>query len=88
MNFAFHQLTFTPNEKWSWGLGHWYIRSGFDGFTQSADNSFTSTMYYRVNDNWGFRVGHYFNAENGPLQEQIYTIYRDMRSWTGALRFG
>jgi len=21
LNLAFHQLTFTPNERWSWGLG-------------------------------------------------------------------
>jgi hypothetical protein len=86
VNFAFDQLTFSPGERWSWGLGYWYIRSGFDGFTQSAD-SVTSTMYYRFDDNWGVRMGDYFNAENGTLQEQVYTIYRDMRSWTGAVSF-
>jgi lipopolysaccharide assembly outer membrane protein LptD (OstA) len=86
LNLAFHQLTFTPNEKWSWGLGHWYLRSGFDGFTQS-DNLFTSSIFYRLNDNWGFRATHYFNAGDGRLQEQFYSIYRDWRSWTGALTF-
>ena len=86
VNFAFDQLTFAPGERWSWGLGYWYIRSGFDGFTQSAD-SVTSTMYYRFDDNWGVRMGDYFNAENGTLQAQTYTIYRDMRSWTGAVSF-
>jgi hypothetical protein len=30
---------------------------------------------------------HDFNAEDGRLQEQDYTIYRDLRSWTGALTF-
>jgi len=86
LNLAFHQLTFTPNERWSWGLGHWYLRSGFGGFTQS-DNFITSTIFYRVNDNWGFRATHYFNAEDGRLQEQFYSVYRDLRSWTGALTF-
>ena len=86
LNLAFHQLTFTPNERWSWGLGHWYLRSGFDGFTQ-ANNFITSTLFYRLNDNWGFRTQHDFNAENGRLQEQDYSIYRDLRSWTGALTF-
>jgi hypothetical protein len=32
-------------------------------------------------------MAHDFNAENGRLQEQFYTIYRDLRSWTGALTF-
>ena len=86
VNLAFHQLTFTPNEWWSWGLGHWYLNSGFDGFT-SGDNVFTSTMFFRVNDNWAFRATHYFNAQTGHLQEQFYSIYRDFRSWTGALSF-
>jgi lipopolysaccharide assembly outer membrane protein LptD (OstA) len=86
LNLAFHQLTFTPNEKWSWGLGHWYLRGGFDGFTE-ADNFITSTIFYRVNDNWGLRATHYFNAQDGRLQEQFYSIYRDLRSWTAALTF-
>jgi lipopolysaccharide assembly outer membrane protein LptD (OstA) len=86
LNLAFDQLTFAPNERWSWGLGYWYLRNGFDGFTQS-DNFITSTFFYRVNDNWGARIAHYFNAGNGRLQEQDYTIYRDLRSWTGALTF-
>jgi hypothetical protein len=84
LNMAFHQLTLEPNEKWSWGIGHWYLHNGFLG---NGDNLITSTMFYRVNDNWGARIAHYFNARNGRLQEQLYTVYRDMRSWTGALTF-
>ena len=38
-------------------------------------------------DNWGARTMYYFNAQNGRLQEQFYTLYRDMRSWTGAVTF-
>jgi len=84
LNMAFHQLTLEPNEKWSWGIGHWYARNGFLG---NGNNLITSTMFYRLNDNWGARTAHYFNARNGRLQEQLYTLYRDMRSWTGALTF-
>ena len=86
LNLAFDQLTFTPNERWSWGLGYWYLRSGFDGFTQ-ANNFITSTFFYRLNDNWGLRTRHDFNAADGRLQEQDYSIYRDLRSWTCALTF-
>jgi hypothetical protein len=87
LNLAFHQLTFTPNERWSWGLGHWYLRGGFLGNSVGGDNFITSTYFYRLNDNWGFRATHDFNAQNGTLQEQFYTLYRDFRSWTGALTF-
>ena len=84
LNLAFHQIAFTPNEWWSWGVGHWYLRNGFlDG----GDNLFTSTVFFRVSDNWAFRATHYFNAQTGHLQEQFYSLYRDFRSWTGALTF-
>lgn len=88
LNLAFHQVTFSPGEKWSWGLGHWYLRGGTwgDG-TWNEDNYVTSTMFYRLDDNWGLRMTHDFNAETGHLQNQFYTIYRDLRSWTGALTF-
>ncbi len=86
LNLEFDQLTFTPNERWSWGLGYWYLRNGFDGFTQ-ANNYITSTFFYRLNDNWGLRLRHDYNAADGQLQEQNYTIYRDLRSWTCALTF-
>ena len=86
LNLAFHQLTFTPNERWSWGLGYWYLRNGFDGFNQ-PDDFITSTMYYRFDDNWGFNMTDDFNADDGRLQQQLYTVYHDMRSWTAALTF-
>jgi LPS-assembly protein len=84
LNFAYHQITFRPNEWWSWSLGHVYSRAGF---LDSGDNLISSTMFLRVNDNWGFRATHDFNAVNGRLQDQFYTVYRDLRSWTGALTF-
>jgi hypothetical protein len=84
LNMAFHQLTFTPNERWSWGIGHSYERSEFLG---SGANYISSTMFFRLNDNWGVRTTHSFSAQTGILQQQFYTIYRDLRSWTGALTF-
>lgn len=84
LNLAFHQLSFTPNDRWSWGLGHWYLRNGFLG---SENNFITSTLFVKVNDNWAMRASDYFNAQTGRLQEQYYSVYRDFRSWTGALTF-
>jgi len=88
LNMAFHQLTFAPNDRWSWGLGHWYLRGGTWGDGTWAENNYiTSTLFYRVNDNWGLRATHNFDSQTGRLQEQFYTLYRDLRSWTAALTF-
>ncbi len=84
LNMAFHQLAFMPNDRWSWGIGHWYLRSGF---IDSGENFITSTMFYRLSDNWAFRATHDFDAASGRLERQYYTVYRDFRSWTGALTF-
>ena len=83
-NLVYNQVTFTPNERWSWSIGHMFTR---DGFVDNGDNLIRSTMFFRVNDNWGFRTEHDFNAMDGLLQDQFYTVYRDLRSWTGALTF-
>lgn len=85
LDLAFHQITFTPNDRWSWGISHWYLRAGFVSPVQ--DNFISSTFYYRLDDNWGFRAAHTFNAQTGQLQEQAYTIFRDLRSWTAAVTF-
>ena len=88
LNLAFHQLTFAPNNRWSWGLGHWYLRPGTwgNGTWQKTDY-LTSTFFYRFSDNWGARVQHNFDATSGRLQSQFYTLYRDLRSWTASLTF-
>jgi hypothetical protein len=52
-----------------------------------GNNVFSSTIFYRLNENWGLRAAHYFNARTGVLQEQSYSLYRDLRSWTAALSF-
>jgi hypothetical protein len=30
---------------------------------------------------------HHFEARDGTLEEQYYSVYRDFRNWTGALTF-
>ena len=87
LNLAYHQVTFSPSERWSWGLGDWYLAGGFPTGTNATENLITSTFYYRVNDNYAARIAHYFNTQNGRLQEQDYTLYRDLRSWTCGLTF-
>ena len=88
LNLSFHQLTFTPDNRWSWGIGHWYLRGGtWSNGAWNENNYISSTLFYRVNDNWGLRATHNYSPRSGRLQEQFYTLYRDLRSWTGALTF-
>ena len=88
LNMAFEQLTFAPNDRWSWGVGYWYLRGGMWGNSTWTENKVvTSTVFVRLGDNWGGRMTHNYNAVSGRLQEQFYTLYRDLRSLTGALTF-
>jgi LPS-assembly protein len=89
LNLAFEQITFAPNDRWSWGLGYWYLRGGQWGNYNNwnLNNLATSTFFVRLGDNWGARMTDNYNLVTSRLQEQFYTLYRDFRSWTGALTF-
>jgi lipopolysaccharide assembly outer membrane protein LptD (OstA) len=81
-------ITLRPNNTWSWTLGQFYLRSDMTGSPTAlgeGNNLFTSTLLLRLNENWGFRASQMFEAQTGTMQEQSYTIYRDLRSWTAAL---
>ncbi len=87
---SYHNLTLQPNSYWSWGIGHLYVRDDF-GATPTAlqaGNSFiTSTVFLRASENWGFRAQHQYEVRDSWLQQQTYSIYRDLRNWTCALSF-
>jgi hypothetical protein len=87
---AYHDMTLQPNDVWSWTIGHFYLHDDdlipFTGLGP-GNNLVTSTFFYRVNDNWGLRAYHRFNLLDGKMEEQAYSIYRDMRSFTCALTF-
>ena len=87
---SYHTLTLKPNNTWTWSLGHYYLRDDLSGTPLAlgpGNNVISSTMFYRLNENWGFRMAHYFEARTGTMQEQSYSVYRDLRSWTAALSF-
>jgi LPS-assembly protein len=88
VNVAYQNLTFRPNHVWSWGIGHLYSRTDPSTSTtslQEGQNSLNSIFFLRFNENWGFRMAHQYDARQNWLQQQAYTIYRDLRSWTAAL---
>ncbi len=83
---ANHRLTLLPNDTWNWTLGHRYLKDDpTPGGYGPGNNLISSSLYYKINEDWGFRFSHYFEARDGVLEEQYYTIYRDLRSWTAAL---
>jgi len=84
---ANHTLTLTPNSAWSWALSHRYLRSDPTLGPDSGNNTIWSSFYYRFSENWAARLQHRFEARDGRLEEQYYTLYRDFRSWTAALTF-
>ena len=90
LKMAFHNLTLTPNDRWSWSLGHWYLRDDLSGpplGLGTGNNLISSSIFYRLNENWGLRATQFYEARESRLQEQFYTVYHDFRSWTGALTF-
>jgi LPS-assembly protein len=83
-------LTLRPGKSWSWSLGQVYLRDDFRSSPTAlgpGENVFNSSFLFRLNENWGMRTFHYFDASTGRLREQDYAIYRDLRSWTAALTF-
>jgi LPS-assembly protein len=87
LRYGNHSLTLTPNDVWSVSLGHLYFREDPAYGLLSENNLIRSSLYWRLNENWGLRLTHHFEARDGKLEEQYYSIYRDLRSWTAALTF-
>jgi LPS-assembly protein len=87
LNLSTHTVSFTPSDVWSEQIGHHYVRGTPLFGPNSANNTFFNRFYYRFNENWGARMSHHFEARDGTLEEQYYTVYRDFRSFTGALTF-
>ncbi len=88
LKMAFSGLTLTPNDRWSWSLGNFYLRDDLSGQPNQlgvGTDTFRNAIIYRLNEDWAFRAAHYYDVRNGRLQEQLYTVYHDFRSWTGAL---
>jgi lipopolysaccharide assembly outer membrane protein LptD (OstA) len=89
-NMSYNTLTLHPNNVWSWSIGHYYLHDNYQPIATAwgpGNNVINSAIYYRLNEDWGFRASHYFNARTGEMQEQAYTVYRDLRTWTVALTF-
>jgi LPS-assembly protein len=81
-----HRLTLLPNDTWNWTVGNRYLNSAQipGGF---GNNLYYSSLVVRLNENWAIRANHHFEGRDGTMEEQYYTLYRDLRSWTAGLTF-
>jgi LPS-assembly protein len=90
---AIERVFIQPSTALSLSLGYYYLMNNdpefqtFPGQTLAGHNLIDLSLYYRLNENWGVHIGERFEAQNGTFQQQLYSIYRDLRSWTAALTF-
>ena len=84
LRLAHHRVSLTPISRWAFSGGHFYYLSQPSNDSSAADNLAYTAVDYRLNEDWSARATHYFDAKEGSLAEQRYTIYHDFRSWTGA----
>lgn len=77
------RIVLRPGGQWSASLGHRYVRS--TPAIGIGHNLFLGTYYYRMNENWGFQLHHVFEGRDGVAEDVTASIYRDFRSWVGAL---
>lgn len=41
--------------------------------------------YYRFNDNWGVGISEQYEASTGVIEQQRYSVYRDLTSWVASV---
>jgi hypothetical protein len=67
------------------------LTAGYHSINHSpifADNNSTSfSAFYRMNEHYQFQAQEQFQASNGKLQLQEYTVYRDLDAWQVAATF-
>jgi LPS-assembly protein len=80
-------ITFHPASALNLSLGHRYREANEFGSTDLGNNLVLASIAYRLDENWAARATFQFNAVNGVMEEQSYTLYRDLRSWTAGLTF-
>jgi LPS-assembly protein len=76
--------TYSPDPSLRFSLGDSYINHSSifpDGHQASLD------IFYRINEHWQFEAQEQFDVQDGHLQNQLYTITRDLDAWQVALTY-
>jgi hypothetical protein len=70
-----------PVANFQLSLGHRYLNQ--DPFFSNS-SLFVVGGYYRLNDNWGFGIQEQYEATTHIIEQQRYSIYRDLTSWVAS----
>jgi len=90
---AIERVFIQPTTALSLSAGYYYLMNNdpefltYPGQSLAGHNLIDFSLYYRMNENWGMHIAERFEAQSGTMQEQLYSLYRDLRSWTAALTF-
>ena len=79
-----NDITWSPDPSLQLTLGDHYINHSF---LFGNSNNAVIDVFYRMNEHWQFEGQEQFEAENGRLQLQKYTLYRDLDAWQLALTY-
>jgi len=75
-------LRFMPDETWTISLGYNHL-SGHPLFVDS--NRLHLQLYKHLNEDWGVDTRHTFEMDDGVMEEQRYTLHRDLGNWVAAM---
>jgi hypothetical protein len=73
--------TVQPLANLQFNVAHRYL-NGNPFFQDSS--LFVVGGYWRLSDNWGVGVQEQYEATTGLLEEQRYSVYRDLTSWVAS----
>jgi LPS-assembly protein len=73
------ELRILQQDKWSLGIGTRYLRKD--------SNQAVFDFHYTLNENWSFRVLERVDVGHGHVDEQEYTLYRDLHCWAVSFSF-
>src|SRR5206468_10646391 len=71
-------LSVQPMANLQLSVSHRYLNDN-PSFLDSS--LFVVGGYYRLNDNWGFGVQEIYEEATGVLEQQRYSVYRDLTNW-------
>ena len=75
-------LVATGGDKWNLSGGYRYEK-----VTTGLTSLFTMDGMYKINEKWRLRAYERFNAKSGFLEEQEYTVSRDLHCWIGEFTY-
>jgi LPS-assembly protein len=79
-----NSVQWEPDPSLKLNLGYHYINHS----TVFVDSSTVSMdIFYRMNEHWQMEAQEQFDSTSGRLQNQQYTVYRDLDSWLLALSY-